>query len=397
MNILFVSSQFPNCAEPNRGVFSLQIVKELAAFADVQVIAPVPSLGPFNFINFIKRYRTDFEIPYCETIDGLKVYHPKYFAMPGMGFTHAFSLFHSLQSLIEDIHSRWHINAVNCHWVFPDGVAIQKICNKLNIPVMLTPLGTDLNSFIEYRLRKKAIVNALVNSDKVSVLCTPMYERCVSLGMDKSKLQIIPNGVDVEKFTVKDRALCRSELTIDQNSKVILFVGSLVPVKGVDTLLKAFAAMTALRPEASIKLYIVGSGYLESDLKRLASELRITNDVVFVGRVPHNELPVWMNAADCLCLPSLSEGHPNVVMEALACGIPVVASAVGAIPDFVTDKTGYLIVPKNHAELAERLTKCLLKAYLKENIRDTVSKMSWKACAEMYYDTLRKFSKGIIT
>ena len=388
MNILFISSQFPNSAEPNRGVFSLQIVKELAVLAKVQVIAPVPTLGLLKFTDAFKRYKTGNELSDTETIDTIIVHHPKYFAMPGMGFTHSDSMFTTLKPLIEDIHSCWCIDAVNCHWVFPDGVAVQKICEQLNIPILLTPLGTDLNRFINFRLRKQAITNALVKADKVSVLSTPMLKLCISLGVNSSKLRIIPNGVDLQKFSIQDHSLFHSQLQIKENQKVILFVGSLVPVKGIETLLRAFVLLMKLHEVGTVKLYIVGGGFQEAKLKRLASELHINNDIVFVGRVPHDKLPAWMNIADCLCLPSLSEGHPNVVMEALACGLPVVASAVGAIPDFVNEKTGHLVTPTNHTELSEKLNQCLATPYRRESIRATMKNMSWKRCAEMYYEEL---------
>ena len=255
MNILFVSSQFPNPSEPNRGIFCFQIVRELAAISNIQVVAPVPTLGPLRFLDKYKKYRTNFDIPDKEVVDGIVVHHPKYFAMPGVGGAHPFAMYHSINSTIREIHNCWPIDAINCHWVFPDGVAAQKISNRFNIPILMTPLGTDLNSFVEYKFRKAAIKKALVGSDNVSVLCSPMYERCISLGVDPSCLKIIPNGVDLLKFSISDKFLCRKELDICENSKVILFVGSLVPVKGIDSLLKAFAKLKKFDSEGTIKLY----------------------------------------------------------------------------------------------------------------------------------------------
>jgi teichuronic acid biosynthesis glycosyltransferase TuaC len=389
VNILFVSSQFPNASEPNKGIFTLQIVRELAALADIRVIAPVPSLGPFTCIDAFKRYRTRHVIPYKEEIDNITVYHPRYFAMPGMGFTHHTTMYKVLNSLIRNIHEEWPIEAVNCHWIFPDGVAVQRICEDLRIPIVLTPLGTDLNRYSEHRLRKSVIRRSLVNSDKVSVLSSPMYKRCLALGVDQRKLSIIPNGVDVQKFSILDRSYCRNELKIPVSTQVILFVGSLVPVKGIEFLLKAFAALRKGREEGSVKLYIIGSGFQEKDLKLRAHELKINADTVFVGAVAHDRLPLWMNSADCFCLPSLSEGHPNVVMEALACGVPVVASAVGSVPDYVTMQTGQLITPSDPVELSEKLDKCLSISYERKKIRATVEEMSWKNCAGKYYETLK--------
>ena len=395
MNILFVSSQFPNCAEPERGVFSLQIARELARLAQVQVVAPVPTLGPLRFVDRFKRYRAHLEIPAQETIDGLTVYHPKYFALPGMGFSHARALRHPLRSLIAELNSRWPIDAVNCHWVFPDGVAAQGICRELGLPLMLTPLGTDLNKFLDYRLRRQQIVNALCRCDRVSVLSSPMRQRCLDLGVEPGRLQLIPNGVDLEKFTLQERAACRSALQLPEGGRVILFVGSLVPVKGIDPLLRAFASLRRRPGNDDVRLYLIGGGFLEQELKRLACQLEIAPHTSFLGRLPHGQLCTWMNGADCLCLPSLSEGHPNVVMEALACGLPVVASAVGAIPDYVTAHTGELVTPADPADLADKLERCLATPYRRESIRATVAQLSWGSCAASYYGALAGLARGV--
>ena len=388
MNVLFISSQFPNVCEPNKGIFSMQMVRELAEYANVQVVAPIPALGPLKVVDSFKRYRTDYDIPEREVRENIVVHHPKYFAMPKMGFLHHVFLYFSLLPLIKAIHESWHIDAINCHWVFPDGVAVQKVCEKMGIPLLLTPLGTDLNRYSDFRLRRESIRNALVKADMVSVLCSPMYDRCLSMGVSPRKLQIIPNGVDLQKFSLRDKAKCRTQLKISENVRVILFVGSLVPVKGIDTLLKAFAIIREKHTKGTLKLYVVGSGFLEQDLKRLADDVGIGADTVFVGAVEHSNLPIWMNSADCLCLPSLSEGHPNVVMEALACGLPVVASAVGSVPDYVTMQTGFTITPADHDDLAEKLDKCLRSEYEREQIRSSVKDLSWRDCAERYHNAI---------
>lgn len=391
MNILFVSSLFPNTLQPNRGVYSLQIAREMAQFANVRVVAPFPTLGMFSFIDSFKKYKTNLPIPDVETIDGLSVYHPRYFAIPKMGFLHPNTLYISLEPLIRQIHAEWGIDAVNCHWIFPDGVAVQQICSNLNIPVMLTPLGTDLNSYLGFRLRRRVIRNALIGADRVSVLNSEMFRICTGLGVEPSRLATIPNGVDIIKFTILDRSQCRKELGLAVAGKIILFAGNLVPVKSVDTLLKTFAANAGALMEAA-RLVVVGSGHLEAELKLLAEKLNIAGAVSFVGTVGHDSLPIWMNAADCLCLPSLSEGHPNVMMEALACGTPVVASAVGSVPDFIGPETGLTIHPQDVEELSTKLLQCINTNYNRETIRNRIVEYSWKNCAQKYVEELRSIS-----
>lgn len=388
MKILFVSSQFPNSIQPDLGVFSLQVVKQFAVKDEIQVIAPLPTLGMFNFAGDLKRYNTNLNIPTKEIIDNILVYHPKYFAFPAMGFTHHIAMYVSLMPLIKSIHFDWGIDVINCHWLFPDGVAVQRIGKKLGIPVMLTALGCDLNRYTKRPMRKYVIKNAMNASERVSVLNSDMYEKCIDLGVDSNRLRIIPNGVDLDRFKIQDKKESQIKLGFSGSDRIILFVGSLVEVKNTDTLLKAFKHV--LKNKTDCKLVLVGSGYLEKDLIKLSQLLGIETSVSFIGQVNHEKLTVWMNAADCLCLPSIREGHPNVMMEALACGIPVVASSVGSLPDFINIYNGCLIdSPLDCEEMAEKLLTCLKRSYDRKLIRSSVENYSWSNCAQSYLDALR--------
>lgn len=394
MNILFISTQFPNSKEPNRGIFSYQIVNELSLLADVKVIAPLPTIGYFKFLDRFKKYKTNINLPRFEMIKSIPVYHPKYIAFPGVGLLHALEYQRSIEALVSDINKNWPISAVNCHWLFPDGVAVRRICEKLNIPLMLSALGTDLNQYCQYKIRGGFIKRALSGANKVSVLNLEMFNKCVAMGVPKEKLVVIPNGVNVEKFSIKDKALCREKLGIDWNLKMLLFVGALVPVKNVSTLINAVALLEKNRSSLGAKLYIVGSGFLEYELKKLVNELKMNDRIIFIGQVEHDDLPLWMNAADCLCLPSLSEGHPNVMMEALACGTQVVGSNVGAIPDFVSEEygNGYTVDGNDIVDISNKLFAALTLKKYPEEVRNKVLPFSWGNCAKHYYEELFSMS-----
>jgi len=388
MNILLVSSLFPNSLEPLRGIFTFQIAKEMWTYENVRVIAPVPVMGNFKFLNLLRKYKVRSDIPFCDNIDGNLVYHPQYTAVPGAGILHHVAMYRALRPLMSTILKDWHIDAVNCHWIFPDGAAVRKICAELGIPVMLTPLGTDLNRYAEFPLRRQVIKSALRKSDKVSVLNREMFGKCLNLGVSKERLAIIPNGVDLEEFFILDRKAARAGLGVAADSQTILFVGTLVPVKGVEILLRAFDLMRRKRRTGSLELFIVGAGHLGDSLKKLSAKLGWDGAIHFVGPVMHSDLVHWLNAADCLCLPSLTEGHPNVMMEALACGTPIVASPVGSVPDFVTEATGRLARPLDHVDLAAKLEQCLARAYDREAIRGSVQDFSWRECAQRYVSEL---------
>lgn len=393
MNILFISSQFPNSLEPNRGIFSYQIVREMSRFESIKVIAPLPYVSRLRFLNPLRKYRIQPNVPSLENIENIPVHHPVYNAVPKMGILHYITLYKAIKPLMKAIQADWGIDAVNCHWIFPDGAAVRKVCEELGIPIMLTPLGSDLNRYTEFPLRRWIIEKALQKSDRVSTLNREMYQKCLSLGVSKERLVIISNGVNLAQFIIRDRISARTRLGISCESQVVLFVGSLVPVKGIETMLRAVELMFQTARWSSLRLYVVGSGYLERVLRRLSGDLGLDNTVNFVGPVSHSELVYWMNAADCLCLPSLSEGHPNVVMEALACGTPVVASAVGSIPDFITAASGRLSAPLDYRDLSRNLEECLATRYDRTEIRGHVQTFSWEESAKKYVSELRQIAK----
>jgi len=376
--------------EPNKGIFTYQIAREMSSEEHIRVIAPVPIAQRVPFLDSFRKHKIQRDVPQREKFEGIEVDHPAYHAIPKLGVLHHFAMYRALRPIVKAIHDVWHIDAVTCHWIFPDGVAVRRICEELDVPVMLTPLGTDLNQYGDFPIRAGIIKRALRKSDRVSVKSREMYDRCLGLGVREERLALTPNGVDIATFNILDREQARVKLDIRDDSHVILFVGSLVPVKGIETLLRAFRLMVDKRERTSLKLYLIGTGYLEAPLRRLSMNLGLNDFVQFVGTVKHRDIVHWLNAADCLCLPSLSEGHPNVVMESLACGTPVVASAVGSIPDFITTASGRLTRPLDYGDLAVKLDQCLTATYDRKIIRAHVQDFSWKECARRYVSELSR-------
>ena len=388
MNILFISSQFPNSVEPNKGTFTKHIASALAKKHSLHVISPIATVG-WGYLNRFKKYPLALPSQKLEALGTIPVHYPQYFAIPFFSSLHHLSLYRSLAKVINQINQSWHIDAINCHWLYPDGVAAQKICENLKIPVMLTALGSDLNRYLKFKLRQSIILRAMRNADAVSVLNHEMFDLCVSSGINHEHVSVIPNGVDLNKFVIRDQGACRSKLSIPPDHRIVLFVGSLYPVKNVATLISAFHMLSRETGSgAEVLLYIAGNGYLKDELKSLAASLSLTDKVVFLGQVPHEELPFLMSAADCLCLPSFSEGHPNVMMESLACGTPVVGSKVGSMPDFLDPEVGVLVSPHSVDELAMALRKCLGKQYDRASIRRRVADFTWERCADSYCSCL---------
>ena len=219
---------------------------------------------------------------------------------------------------------------------------------------MISALGTD-TSHLRKPLQRRAILRAAVAAAGIVCVCEELAERLRKAGVAPDTLHVVPNGVDTDVFRYRGRDAARAA-TVDghgfgRDDKLILFVGNLVHVKGPDVLLDAFARLRA--EDARYRLAVVGQGPMEQALRRRAARI---GGVSFLGTRPQTEIGRWMNAADCLVLSSRSEGMPNVVMEALASGLPVVATDVGCCRRLLADEKLARVVPAGAAEcMAEEI------------------------------------------
>jgi glycosyltransferase involved in cell wall biosynthesis len=174
------------------------------------------------------------------------------------------------------------------------------------------------------------------------------------------------------------QAAARQELGIPLNAKVIMSVGALIPAKSHEMLIRAVAQ---LRGDAKPNLYIAGEGQLRESLTNLIKGLHLEEQVFLVGRQPNEKLNLWFSAADISCLASLREGMPNVVLESLACGTPVVATRVGGVPEvLVSEELGLLVEPNINA-IAEGLEKALRTQWDRNFIARETQARTWDVVA----------------
>lgn len=233
-------------------------------------------------------------------------------------------------------------------------------------------------------------------SDGEREMLTELY------GVLAKKVSVVPCGVDTDEFRPMDRAEARARLGIDPTERVLLFVGRIERLKGIDVLLRAAAQI-----EGGFRLLVVGGDGKDSarraELAQLATELNVENRVTFVDAVPHNQLPVYYNAADICVVPSYYESFGLVAVEAMACGVPVVASRVGGLKETVQDgRTGYLVPWRCPEPFAERidllLTNETLRLSLGREARLAAERYRWSEVAtrvEDVYHDLVSLNRGV--
>jgi glycosyltransferase involved in cell wall biosynthesis len=370
MRIIAVSNLFPNVRNPQLGLFNLQEFAALARLAELKVISPLPLL----------RFRG---VPRRDVIRGLEVFYPRYPATPKIGRTlYAAWLVPSLWRTVREIIGEgFDPDLFLAAWCDPDGVATLIVSKILSKPCIIKALGTDINLLTRSRLRRRSIRWALREADAVISVSQDLKRKIASLGVDEDKIEVHYNGVDTDLFKpipeseAISRLIARGVTREIFRGGFLLFVGNFYPVKGVRYLLEAFSIVSELAPRLS--LVLVGDGVERKDLEVLARDLGLKDRTWFVGRRPHEEIALWMNAAEMLCLPSLSEGLPNVILEAHACGIPVVASDVGGVKEVLKEgEGGYLCRSGDPNSLAQAIFRAL-RPWNRAKIRAKVEGFSW--------------------
>jgi glycosyltransferase involved in cell wall biosynthesis len=244
-------------------------------------------------------------------------------------------------------------------WAYPDGWAAVRLARRAGLPVVLKVHGSDVLQLDQYPGRRLRTAEALRAVDRVVVVSRDLAEKVIELGADPVRVHLVYNGVDAEKFHPGDRAEARRRLGLDPARPVVLYVGNLYPVKGPDVLIEACGRLAAGGTE--FDLHVIGQGTLQKSLEARTGALGLATRSLFHGPLPHERLPDWFRAANLLVLPSRSEGVPNVLLEASACGTPYVATAVGGVPEIAHLGRSLLVPPENPARLADGIRDVLAR------------------------------------
>ena len=384
LNLLLVTNLYPTPVESTRGIFVYQLVKRLRVHCDITVVCPLPWFPAVPLPATPARWRSLSRVPQEYSIDGAKVYSPKYPMIPRISENfHAILMSITLYPLIKKLHAQRHFDVMNAQWLYPDGVAAARISQRLGIPLVLSALGSDVNVFIAEEPKWKQIVWSLKRAAAITTVSQAFKDRLVGESVPQAKITVIPNGADCALFKLRSKVKCRTTLRLDPQRKAIIFVGRLVEIKGVDYLIDAAEKLS--RRHQDFIVYLLGDGHLRDAYERDIRARGLAEKVKCMGGRSHSEIPVWMGAADVFCLPSLQEGCPNVVLEALFSGRPVVASRAGGVPEMVNTRNGVLVEPGDAAGLCDGLDRALAKLWDAQAIRDSVSHFTWETAAEDYH------------
>lgn len=384
MRLLICSSNYPYPEEPNKGIFIHRTMKALARQAEIDVVVPVPY---FPKAIPSQRYRRFARIPRQAVLDGLLIRYPRVLVTPKTGrslygLTYAAGLYATMASLVNANRP----DALLTFWAYPDGFATVLLAKLFKLPVFVCALGCDVNDLDHHFGKRQMVTWTCRHSSGALAVSRALGEAICALGIQANKIAVVPNGLD-DDFLAQ-AADGPAERPAGRSQKTVLYCGWLSPEKDPLYLLEAARLLFADRPDVQLKY--VGEGMLRAKIEALAAEWKIADRVALVGEVRHDLIAEHMKQADVLCLPSLREGYPNVLVEALACGLPIVATNVGGVPEIVTDDSRGILVPVGRPDLlAQALAVALERPWDHAELRRAGRLRSWHDVARETLDFIR--------
>jgi len=351
VRILSFSTLFPNTAQPRHGIFLEHRLAHLARAGNVEIrhVAPVPYF-PSRNARF-GRYAQLASVPAAEVRAGLPVTYPRFPLLPKVSMSAAPWLLAAavLRHVRRIQRSGFDFDLIDAYYLYPDGVAAAVLARILRKPLLLTAFGSDVSQIPAYTMPRRALLWAARQAPLTTVVCQALKDELVRLGVAGDRVRVILHGVDLHLFQPPaDRAASRASLGM--TGPTLISVGHLIDRKGHDVAIRAMPELPGHT------LLIVGDGPRGAGLRRLARELGVGDRVRFLGHVDQARLPALMGAADALVNCSDREGIANVLIEAMACGTPVAATAVWGSPEAVTTPAaGLLLRDRSAAALVEGL------------------------------------------
>ncbi len=347
---LEVSQFFPSEYYPSLGIMVKNFVDLASRRISCDILSPKPFMPPIPGLPYWKMSL----LPRTKQFPSYTVHMPRYlYPLPKRWFFHRTGDFFA-SSIRQYLPHLQPPDIVHAHFSYPEGYACAILKDSIKAPLVIHARGTNERILANTApLIGEKIRQGFDQADAVIANSFELQRCCRALGVSRAKIHVIPNGVDTGLFRPKNKKQMRKQLGLPADKCIVLYVGMLREIKGC--LVLARAAEEVLRHKPDAFFVFVGDGELSTVLKKSFPQ----KSVLFAGARPYEEIPFWMNAADILVLPSLSEARSNVIPEALSCGIPVVASDVGGIPEVMRSSHGIMVKPGDSPELSGALIKLI--------------------------------------
>lgn len=385
MRILTLSTLFPNPVQPGLGVNVARQVERIAGTDDMDpvVIAPLPRFpipllrgfgpAPYAGLASVPAERREGE-------NEVEVHHPRYASVPKAGWRwHGEAVARSILPLARRLHDRQPFDLIACEYFFPDAWAAFRLSQALHLPYTVKARGSDIRYWRHKARARRQIVTSGRYAKGLLAVSMALKDDMVAMGLPRERIDVHHTGVDLDRF--KPQAAPKAE------TPLLVCAGNLVPLKRVRLIIEALAALPEYR------LQIIGDGPERAALEALAAARHVADRTEFLGRVDHAQLPARFAAAHALVHASESEGLANVWVEALACGTPVITTAVGGAADVVTQGAGILLDPDTSPMAIAGAVRSVTSGDANAGAaRTAASRFSWARNIEMLRDHYARVS-----
>lgn len=373
MRILVVSNLYPNPGQPHRASFNRLQLAALARNHEVRVIAPIAwTSGP----------------PHGTRVsDGMIIEHPRYVYTPKvLRGCYGYLFEHSIRKSFYEQLRNWGPEVVLGCWGYPDAWAAARLAREAGLPVAVKLHGSDVLTL--GRARHARTAEVLRSADAIIAVSQNVRDKAVAIGAPIGRTHLVYNGIDASIFHRASRDAARRELNLSGSEPLILFAGNLVPVKGVDVLIDAMGHLH--RARVPFRGVCIGHGPLRHKLIAQIKLLGLTGHVQLLPPCSQPQLAGWYRAADLFVLPSRSEGMPNVLLEAAACGTPFVATRVGGVAE-VSDPAA--LVPAGDPEALAGRIRQFLDPSTRPILSAPFSPGSWQDSARSLTSVLQRIAR----
>jgi glycosyltransferase involved in cell wall biosynthesis len=332
----------------------------------------------------------------CRSDGAVEVFHPRWIFPPyGTPLNVAFE-FACLLPLMARIRKRFRFDLIDAHFGYPEGCVAALLSAVFHVPFTITLRGSE-TMFDAYRCRRAAMKSAFRKAHSVIAVSDELRTFAIWRGAAPETTRTIPNGIDLEIFRLQDPLAMRRRHQLPLGRKLIISAGELIEAKGHHLVVDALQAVLARGIDA--ELLVAGTAarggpQFEQALRKRIRDAGIEERVRFLGWVDRSTLSGLLSASDLFCLASYTEGWPNVVNEALACGIPVVVTQVGGVTAMVPSSRYGVIVPQKDSQaLLEAIVTSLQRAWERPAISGWGRIRSWDVVAREVVETF----SGVLT
>jgi glycosyltransferase involved in cell wall biosynthesis len=396
-----ISLNYPHPNNPSFGAWFKNQIGAYADYVDIDLFVPVhitPSISKFRQQHGIGRklritgqklreYVFSRFPAFSSPVNGRYI---RFFSIPPKQlFPFSGGVILALRMAFSLLGNR-NFNVIHGQSILPEGMASILLGKMFRRPSLVTAIGSDIHAVRNGSITYKTTLFVLRHATLITTVSCELKDRIVKMGIPGDKVIVVPNGVDPNLATRYKKLDIRDMLDIPVESKVFGFVGRLIPVKDPMTLIRAFGRLCQRWKDTY--LVFVGNGGLRKDLAAEAERLGVKDRVRFTeGAVPPEQIPSYMEAIDYLCVSSTAEGWPNVILEAMICGKPVIATEVGGIPEAVSsDRYGFLVPARDPDAMSNAMDQAIRTNWDRESIVEYAKSHSWSQVGAQYFNLYRR-------